>query len=284
MATSSYSGAVETARDYYNSDDADTFYHTVWGGEDIHIGLYETPVESIFDASRRTVERMASRAPNLDRTTRVLDIGAGYGGAARFLAERYGCKVVAFNLSEKENERNRQMNRQQGLDHLIEVIDGSFEDLPFGNGCFDLVWSQDAVLHSGNRRKVLEEVARVLAPGGHFLFTDPMQADDCPQGVLQPILERIHLETLGSPGFYRQTLTALDLEEVSFEAHSEMLATHYGRVYDELAVREEAITQWVSRDYIERMKRGLQHWVAGGRNGYLVWGIFLFHKPGGSRH
>lgn len=33
------------------------------------------------------------------------------------------------------------------------------------------------------------------------------------------------------------------------------------------------------RDYIERMKRGLQPWVDGGRNGYLVWGISLFHKP-----
>ncbi|MCO6442042.1 MAG: class I SAM-dependent methyltransferase [Nitrococcus mobilis] len=279
--TSRYSSAVETARDYYNSDDADTFYHTIWGGEDIHIGLYEAPSESIFDASRRTVERMAECIPELDGDTRVLDIGAGYGGAARFLAQRYGCRVVALNLSEKENDRARQMNRQQGLDELIEVIDGSFEDLPFDDGHFDVVWSQDAILHSGNRGKVLEEVARVLAAGGHFLFTDPMQADGCPPGVLQPILERIHLETLGSPEFYRRTLTALDLEEVCFDRHSDMLAVHYGRVYDELTSCEEKLAEHVSRDYIERMKHGLQHWIDGGRHGYLTWGIFLFRKPGG---
>lgn len=280
--TNSYSGTVETARDYYNSDDADNFYHTVWGGEDIHVGLYQTPGESIFDASRRTVERMAERVPELGGDTRVLDIGSGYGGAARFLAKRYGCSVVALNLSEKENDRARKMNRQQGLDELIDVIDGSFEDLPFDHGRFDVVWSQDAILHSGNRRKVLEEVARVLVPGGHFIFTDPMQADDCPPGVLQPILERIHLETLGSPAFYRHALTALDLEEVLFEEHAEMLPMHYGRVYDELLGREEKIAERISRDYIERMKRGLQHWVDGGRNGHLTWGIFLFRKPGGS--
>lgn len=279
--TNSYSGTVETARDYYNSDDADSFYYTVWGGEDIHVGLYQTPDESIFDASRRTVERMAERVPELGGDTRVLDIGSGYGGAARLLAKRYGCSVVALNLSEKENDRARKMNRQQGLDELIEVIDGSFEDLPFDKGRFDLVWSQDAILHSGNRRKVLEEVARVLVPGGYFIFTDPMQADDCPPGVLQPILERIHLETLGSPAFYRHALTALDLEEVFFEVHAEMLPMHYGRVYAELTAREEQIAERISRDYIERMKRGLQHWVDGGRNGYLTWGIFLFRKPGG---
>ena len=37
--TASYTDVVQTARDYYNSDDAETFYSTVWGGEDIHIGL-----------------------------------------------------------------------------------------------------------------------------------------------------------------------------------------------------------------------------------------------------
>ena len=36
-----YSTTVDTARDYYNSSDADRFYATIWGGEDIHIGLYD---------------------------------------------------------------------------------------------------------------------------------------------------------------------------------------------------------------------------------------------------
>ena len=47
----SYSQAVRTAQEYYNSEDADTFYATIWGGEDIHIGLYESEDEPIADAS-----------------------------------------------------------------------------------------------------------------------------------------------------------------------------------------------------------------------------------------
>merc|ERR1711964_535831 len=81
-------------------------------------------------------------------------------------------------------------------------VDGSFEDIPCNDVTFDIVWSQDAILHSGNRGQVLEEVDRVLKKNGEFIFTDPMQANDCPEGVLQPILDRIHLETLGSPEFY----------------------------------------------------------------------------------
>lgn len=279
VVKSRYASAEETAREYYNSEDADNFYFLVWGGEDIHVGLYRDAEEPVYDASRRTVAEMARRLPALGPDTRVLDIGSGYGGSARYLAHEYGCPVTALNISEKENERGRQKNREQGVDHLVEIIDGSFEDLPFEDAAFDVVWSQDAILHSGDRRRVLEEAVRVLRPGGHFIFTDPMQDDDCPQSALAPILERIHLETLGSPGFYRETLAELGLEDLGFQDHSAMIARHYGRIREVLVNEEASLGGAVSEGYIERMKRGLQHWVDGGRAGNLRWGIFLFRKP-----
>lgn len=276
--TEEYTGAVRTAQEYYNSDDADNFYFTIWGGEDIHVGLYASDEEPIFDASRRTVEEMASRLSGLSSESRVLDIGAGYGGSARYLAREYGCEVVALNLSEVENERDRQMNREQGLEHLIEVVDASFEDLPYPDNAFDFVWSQDAMLHSGERAKVIDEVVRVLRPGGEFVFTDPMRADDCPDGVLQPILDRLHLETLGSPGFYRERAARLGMTEIGFEEHHEQLPTHYGRVLLETERREDELSKVVSQRYIDNMKKGLGHWVEGGRNGHLDWGIFHFRN------
>ena len=270
--------AVDKAQEYYNSDDADNFYFTIWGGEDIHVGLYNSEDEPIFDASRRTIERMASKISNLDKNSKVLDIGAGYGGAARYLAKKYGCQVVALNLSEVENERDRKMNEDQGLDHLITVVDGSFEEIPYPDFSFDVVWSQDAILHSGNREQVLKEVARVLKSGGDFVFTDPMQTDDCPEGVLQPILDRIHLETLGSPGFYRESAKKYGMKEIEFEEHASQLPIHYGRVLKETEGQEDELSKVVSQNYINNMKQGLNHWVSGGNNGYLTWGIFHLRK------
>jgi sarcosine/dimethylglycine N-methyltransferase len=274
-----YSQVVETARCYYNSDDADNFYFHVWGGEDIHIGLYESPDEPIAAASGRTVERMVAEIGGLGADGRVLDMGAGYGGAARYLARRFDCRVTALNLSEKENERNRQMNREQGLDELIEVVDGSFESIPAADGAFDLVWSQDAILHSGHRDRVIGEAARVLRPGGELLFTDPMQADDCPRGVLQPVLDRIHLDSLGSVGFYREAAARHGLQEAGIVDLSDNLVKHYSRVRQELERGRSALAGKVSDDYIERMLAGLGHWVEAGRSGYLRWGILHFRKP-----
>ncbi len=270
--------AAKAARDYYNSDDADNFYHLVWGGEDIHIGIYESSHEPIFDASRRTVRSMASRLSGFNGHARVLDLGAGFGGPARYLAKTLGWHIVTLNVSEVENHRSRQRNRDEGLDHLIEVTEGNFEQITQPDTSFDVVWSQDALLHSGDRERVLEEVVRVLKSGGEFVFTDPMQSDNCPEGVLQPILDRIHLDTLGSLSFYRAAASRLGLEEIGFDDLTPQLVNHYARVLEETERREHELAGSISPEYLERMKRGLAHWIEGGRNGHLAWGIFHFRK------
>ncbi|MCF8037213.1 MAG: methyltransferase domain-containing protein [Desulfobacteraceae bacterium] len=269
---------VQVTKSYYDSEDAHNFYYTIWGGEDLHLGIYESENDTIFEASRRTIRHMADRSKMVGKEARVIDLGGGFSGSARFLAKNYGWNVVVLNLSETENQRGRKMNKEQGLDHLLEVVDGNFAQIPYPDESFDLVWSQDAILHSDNRRKVLEEAHRVLKSGGEMIFTDPMQADDCPEGVLQPIYERIHLQSLGSPGFYRDYAKQLGFEEVSYEPLDPHLTTHYARVLQELESREGELEGVVSRDYIENMKKGLRNWVDGGQKGYLAWGIFHFRK------
>lgn len=271
--------ATITAQTYYNSNDADNFYFTIWGGEDIHVGLYKSDDEPIAPASQRTIERMAGKAPELNPDSHVLDLGAGYGGSCRYLVRNLGCWAVALNLSEVENERDRQKNREQGLENRIEVIDASFEEIPYEDESFSLVWSQDAFLHSGDRHRIFEEIARVLEPGGRLVFTDPMRTDDCPDGVLDPILARLNLDDLACPALYREFARELGLEEVEFEEHADQLPRHYQRVLDETIKGETRLKEaGVSDDYIQKMKTGLGHWVDGGRKGYLTWGIFNFRK------
>jgi sarcosine/dimethylglycine N-methyltransferase len=221
---------------------------------------------------------MASKAKKIDENTRIIDLGGGFAGSARHLARKYGCKVAVLNLSEAENERGREMNKEQGLDHLIEVIDGSFDDIPYEDETFDIVWSEDAILHSDARDQVVREAARVLKPGGEFIFTDPMQTDDCNEKELKPIYDRINLSSLGSPSFYREETKKHGLVENEFEEMPDQLTLHYYRVLQETEKSEPKLEGHVSREYIENMKKGLRNWVNGGREGQLTWGIFHFTK------
>jgi sarcosine/dimethylglycine N-methyltransferase len=227
------------------------------------------------------VDALASRYQTaIDQQTHIIDIGAGYGGSARWLAKKFGCLVTCLNLSEEQNNRNRAMSAEQNLDDRIVVVDGSFENIPATNEFFDLAWSQDAILHSGQRERVLDEVDRVLKPGGEFIFTDPMQADNCPDGVLQPVLDRIHLDSLGSFAFYRQQASRLGWEELGVFDLTPQLVTHYTRVQEELTRQRNRLAGKVSDKYMFNMLQGLDHWIKAGKKGYLSWGILHFRKPG----
>ncbi|WCL49192.1 SAM-dependent methyltransferase [Leptospira sp. GIMC2001] len=276
---SSQASSIDKAKNYYNSSDADEFYFHVWGGEDIHIGLYDPPGIPIRQASRNTVSKMAKLVEaNLKPASKVLDLGAGYGGAARYLAKTYGCHVTCLNLSEVENDRNRDMSQKAGLSELITVIDGNFENLPFEDSSFDVIWSEDAILHSGNKPKVFQEVSRVLSQKGDFVFTDPMQSQNCPEGVLQPIYDRIHLDSLGSFDYYGELAKESGMTQSATLDYSIYLPIHYQSVRDNLVVNRNKLLKNISEEFLNRMITGLGHWIDGGNKGYLAWGILHFRK------
>lgn len=270
--------SAAVAEAYYDSEDADRFYLTIWGGEDIHVGLYARPDEPIAEASRRTVEEMAGLTP--DRPgLEILDLGAGYGGAARWLARARGARVACVNISETQNALNRTKNEEVGLADRISVLHGSFDAAPVEDGAFDIVWSQDAFLHGADRAAILREAARALKPGGRLIFTDIMQTEAAPAEKLQPVYDRIHLSSLGSIAFYDDAARAAGLFVGPRREAPEQLATHYRRVGEDLAARREELTGAVSPHYIDRMLSGLKAWVDGAEAGWLTWGILTYDKP-----
>ena len=220
---------------------------------------------------------MASKL-KLDSNTKLLDLGSGYGGAARFLAKKFGVQVTCLNLSETQNERNRGLNKEAGLDKLITVVEGNFEDIPFPENSFDIVWSQDAIVHSANRELVVQEVVRVLNDSGEFIFTDLMQIFDCPKSILKPVLDRIHLDSLGSFGFYVEQARKLGVKKTEVQDLSEHLTTHYQRVMEETQDRYDEMVETCGKEYIDTMIQGLKHWVEAGKNDHLSWGIIHMNK------
>ncbi|MFB7667898.1 SAM-dependent methyltransferase [Kitasatospora sp. NPDC056138] len=267
--------AVETARRYYGSSEVDGFYSTVWGGEDIHTGSYADEHEPIAAASRRTVERAAAKiVGRLGPGVTVLDLGSGYGGPTRYLAERFGCRVVALNISESQNERHRRTNAERGLDRLVEVVTGSFQDIPFPDGRFDVVWSQEAFCHSPDRTRLLAEVVRVLKPQGDLVFTDVMAADGVPPETLRTVVARLEVSALAAPGYYREQIARLGLTRVDFEDDSEQLLTHYRRLEEETRRRAAELRDVVGPGYLAGLLENLPLWVDACRAGRLSWGIF----------
>jgi len=277
MSTTIEKTAVDKAAEYYDSTPADEFYFKIWGGDHIHVGIYNHSKESIKDASPRIVQMMGSKL-KLNTDTKLLDLGSGYGGAARYLAKNFGCHVTCLNLSSNQNERNRALNKKNDLDGLITVVEGNFEDIPFPENSFDVAWSQDAIVHSADRQLVVQEVVRVLNDKGEFIFTDLMQTYDCPNNILKPIIDRIQLDSMGSFGFYLEQGRKLGVKKIEIQNLSEHLTTHYQRVMEETQDRYDEMVESCGKEYIDKMIEGLKHWVEAGKNNYLSWGIVHMNK------
>ena len=125
-------------------------------------------------ASRELLEVARIRASD-----RVLDIGAGLAGSARWLASTVGCRVDCVEMSSDYCCGAELLNRVTGLEDQVKVHQGSALDLPFADGSFDVVWMQNVGMNIEDKRALYTEIARVLRPGGRYAFQE-MAAGNVP--------------------------------------------------------------------------------------------------------
>lgn len=104
----------------------------------------------------------------------VLDAGSGVGGTARYIADRYGCRVTAVDLTEEYCETNRWLNRLVGLDGRISVLPADVTELPFPERTFDVAISQHVQMNVADKARLYSEAHRVLNIGGRLALWDIM--------------------------------------------------------------------------------------------------------------
>ncbi|MHA7827533.1 MAG: hypothetical protein ACX93P_08210 [Roseovarius sp.] len=125
----------------------------------------------------------------------------------------------------------------------------------------------------------LSQEFNLTMPGGDFIFTDPMRANDIDDAsAFQPIYERIHLPDMDSIGAYQATLEDVGFDTVEIEDLTHQLRNHCARVREELQSRRHALEDQISPDYAERMLNGLKHWFDGADAGQLFWGLLHLRK------
>ena len=117
-----------------------------------------------------TVELAALAGITADRS--VLDVGSGFGGPARFLAETYGCWVTGVDLSEKFVDAARHLTERTGQSGQVSFETASALELPFDDGCFDIVLLQHVAMNVADRARLYRAIRRVLSSGGGLASFD----------------------------------------------------------------------------------------------------------------
>ncbi|MBZ5734839.1 class I SAM-dependent methyltransferase [Nocardioides sp. TRM66260-LWL] len=97
---------------------------------------------------------------------RVLDVPCGGGVALRGLRPDQDLSYVAADLDPRMLERTAASARRRGLGHLVRTERADVTDLPFEDDSFDLVLSLTGLHCFPDPQRAVEEMARVLRPGG----------------------------------------------------------------------------------------------------------------------
>lgn len=156
------------------------------------------PVDEFHIRGREASVELARRA-SFKPGARVLDLGSGLGGSARYLAAEHQCQVTGIDLTQEYVDVASALAGMVGLSDRVVFRQASALDLPFDDGSFDVVWTQHVQMNIEHKKAFYGESARVLRTKGLLLFHDIFRGDGGPLYYPVPWAEESSISFLSAP-------------------------------------------------------------------------------------
>ena len=157
-------------------------------------------------------EEVASLLDGIDLTdAEILDVGCGTGGVdVELIHGHSAAKVLGIDINPRLVERAHARAQCAGLDRQLDFMTVQNGPLAIDDSSFDIVFSKDSILHIPDKAAFLDDIFRVLRPGGTLVGSDWLRRDD--EAPTPDMLYWIETEGLGfvpaSPQDYQRAFAA----------------------------------------------------------------------------
>lgn len=166
---------------------------------------------------------------------RVLDIGCGIGGAARFVAQRYGCRVTGVDLTPEFVATGQRLTALLGLSDRVRLEVANATRLPFPDRSFDRAILLHVGMNVAEKASLFAEAARVLDSGGILAVYDVMRTGDGDLDYPVPWASTPDLSFVARPHQYGEALAQAGFDVLGTRDHGAAAADFFRRMKERVA-------------------------------------------------
>ncbi len=174
------------------------------------------------------------------RGMRLLDVGCGLGGAARFFAHEQGCQVTGIDLTDEYISAASALARRVGLAEQVSYRHGNALDLPFAPESFDGAYMFHVGMNIEHKATLFSQVRRVLIPSGIFGIYDVMRTGPGDLSYPVPWASRRETSFVGDPASYRALLEEAGFEVLKERSRRAFALEFLGQMQAKTATRDPA--------------------------------------------
>lgn len=164
---------------------------------------------------------------NVDNGKKILDIGCGIGGPARYMAKNRGCRVYGVDLTKDYIDTGLKLNTLVNLNGIVNLHQGTALNLQFRNSFFDGVYMVHVGMNIEEKDQLMRESYRVAKKGSFFVIFDVMKFKDKEVSYPLPWADRCEESAVDTLKTYSDSLLAAGFNIEKKEEKSQFALTFF---------------------------------------------------------
>ena len=165
---------------------------------------------------------------------KVLDVGCGIGGPARFIARHMSCSVTGIDLTPSFIKTGNALTELVGLDNSVELVEGDASGLPFQEQSFDAAYMIHVGMNISDKNSTFKSVNKVLKSGALFVIYDVMKTQEKTIKFPVPWADKAEGSAVESVDSYSRGLAASGFSILSSEVKRDFAIDYFEKMMNRM--------------------------------------------------